>query len=269
MGPRTDEQNDRWIGGIGQIEEVKETVGKRRIDALVISIGVNDVGFTGSLKNLVMYDFGWGNDTANRKKEVERIRKKIDQLRVGYDELDRAIRQPDEKGRVLDVGQVYITEYPTALFDKIENGRIVPSAGCEIFSSYFDMDITPRDAEDLKSLAGELNEAIETAAETHSWVYVGGIADRFAGHGYCTGKKRFFVTAEESLAVQGDTEGTLHPNRKGHAIIASALTTALRAGLGSKVTRPGTPSHGAARRRLRKEMAPTTSHGTVVRDHRR
>lgn len=233
LGPRTKDGKkiDGWIGNIGQIAEVKRTVGKQKIDALIISIGVNDVGFSGSLRNLVSGDMGWGKDTSNREKEIREIDKKIAGLKDRYKELNDAIQEE------LNVSQVYITEYPTGIFDKMKNGRPVPSMGCEIFESIFDMDITPRDAEDLKEAAGRLNQAIRNAAETHSWIYVGGIADKFAGHGYCSGKDRLFIMAEESLVIQGDTEGTMHPNGRGHAIIADELGKALRSKLHRESTR--------------------------------
>jgi hypothetical protein len=229
LGPRTKngERIDGWIGNIGQIEEVKKTVGNRRIDALIISIGVNDVGFTGSLVNLMTGDIGWGKDTSNRKREIRIINEKIAGLKDRYKKLNDAIQG-------LNVSQVYITEYPTGIFDKMKNGQAVPSKGCGVFWSKFDMSITPADARDLKEAAGRLNQTIREAANSHSWIYVGGIADRFAGHGYCTGKDRFFIQAKESMITQGDTEGTMHPNRQGHAIIADELGNALRKGLGLK-----------------------------------
>jgi lysophospholipase L1-like esterase len=242
LGPRTKDGKkiDGWIGNIGQLEEVKRTVGKRRIDALIISIGVNDCGFSGNLKDLMVGDFGWGRDTQNREAVMRKIEARISQLPGRFGQLNDAINE-------LEVGQVYITEYPTGIFDKMKNGRPVPSEGCEIFSSNFDLDITKRDAEDLKEAARKLNHAIHEAAKAHSWVYVGGIADRFAGHGYCAGRDRLFRTAEESLVIQGDTEGTMHPNGLGHDIISDELSKALRKGLkthtvivtpGKKIERP-------------------------------
>lgn len=226
LGPRTKggKKIDGWIGNIGQLEELRMTVGNREIDALIISIGVNDAGFSGSLTNLVKEDFGWGNDKKNRAE----VLKKIDQDLAS---LDARFRKLHEAISSLNVRKVYITEYPTAIFDKIINGKVETSGGCGIFDSNFDMDISPQDAKDLKGAAEKLNQKIRDLARIHNWVYVGEIAKGFAGHGYCMGKDSFFISAEGSIVVQGDTEGTMHPNAKGHAVIAEKLSKQLRAGL--------------------------------------
>src|SRR4051812_23940288 len=46
LGPRRTggHSDDGWIGDIGQVQEVARTLGKRQIDALLIYIGVNDMG---------------------------------------------------------------------------------------------------------------------------------------------------------------------------------------------------------------------------------
>jgi lysophospholipase L1-like esterase len=226
FGPRTKggKKIDGWIGNIGQIEELRRTVGNKRIDALIVSIGVNDVGFTGSLENLVKKDFGWGNDTKNRKEVLRKIDEKIAGLDANFQKLAQALN-------AFDIGQVYISEYPTAIFDRITNGKVTVSGGCEIFASNFDMDISPQDAKDLRAAAGRLNQKIKDMAKKHRWVYVSGIADEFAGHGYCMDRESFFVTAELSLATQGDTEGTMHPNGRGHGVIARQVARELRKGL--------------------------------------
>ena len=226
FGPRTKEGKkiDGWIGNIGQLDELKRTVGERRIDALILSIGVNDVGFTGSLENLVKKDLGWGNDTENREAVMKKIDEKIAGLDTNFQRLASALAR-------LNIGQVYITEYPTAIFDKTINDRIVVSGGCEIFSSDFDMDITLRDAQDLREAAGKLNRKLNAMAKRHGWVYISGIADKFSGHGYCMGRDSYFVTAEVSLVTQGDTEGTMHPNGHGHGHISFEIARELRARL--------------------------------------
>lgn len=239
FGPRTvgGKKIDGWIGNIGQLEELRRTVGKQRIDALIISIGVNDAGFTGNLETMVKGDnafLGSGNDTKVRKKVMGNIKTKLAQLKENFSALHEALSE-------FNIAQVYITEYPTGIFDKMKNGRPVPSEGCEIFQSNFDMDITPRDAEDLKTAANWLNDTVRDAAKEHSWVYVGGIAEQFAGHGYCSGKNRLFRTASESLVLQGDTEGTMHPNIRGHQLIAQQISKEIRQRLKTHrvVVKPG------------------------------
>ena len=65
--------------------------------------------------------------------------------------------------------------------------------------------------------------------EPEAWFYVPGAADKFRKHGYCMEKDdRWFVTATESLATQGDTEGTIHPNRRGHMLTSDLVRKAGR-----------------------------------------
>ncbi len=53
------------------------------------------------------------------------------------------------------------------------------------------------------------------------------IAAGFAGHGYCADDP-FFWSGEQSLVIQGDVNGTAHPNQKGHGIYANQISVAVR-----------------------------------------
>jgi hypothetical protein len=226
LGPRKVDGRsiDAWIGDIGQVQEVARTVGTRQIDALVISIGVNDIGVASTLETLVSGDnplLGDGDDTANRRAVESRALQRLAALPSRFQELERALD-------ALNVRQVYLVEYPTALFDRSNR---TDGPGCGIFTSGFDMDLTRADAELVRFLAEQLNDVL--AAETEkpgrdNWFFVTGIADQFRGHGYCVDKGRFFIQAEESLALQGDTEGTIHPNPDGVRVIAAAIRKAVQ-----------------------------------------
>lgn len=229
-GPR---DNDGWIGGDGQIAEVARTIGNRRIDALLVSIGINDIGVTSSLTDLEAGDnklwssFASTDDADARAKVEQRDRDNIDRLPVSFDVLEAALE-------LLNVRDVYLTEYPEALFDN-RNGDAV--GGCELFSSDFDMDITATDARLLKSIAHDLNAKIKAEVDKRrakgmAWYYIDGIADGFAGHGYCVGKPepngRYFVQASESLALQGNVHGACHPNEFGAKIIAACVKASVQ-----------------------------------------
>lgn len=227
IGPRTKDGKpvDSWIDNIGQIDEVKEAVGKQRIDALIISIGGNDIGFASRLEDLVAGDnfsnylfFGTGDDTQNRERAKARVTEDLKLLESKFAELATALEE-------LNVDRVFLTEYPTGLFD---NQQKQPAEGCGIFKSNFDADITAADAQVIRDAAAALNRLLAKVAQTHGWVFVNGIAEEFAGHGYCTGRSTYFVSAEQSLAIQGDTDGVMHPNSSGHHVIAIQIGKALR-----------------------------------------
>jgi hypothetical protein len=225
LGPRTSggKPNDGWIGNIGQIKEIKRTVGDKAIDALIISIGGNDVGFAGSLKALIEGDLFWkkGDDSENRQQTLKKVKRKLDKLASSFQRLADAISE-------LNVRRVYLTEYPTALFDIERDGKVGVSSGCGIFGSSFDADIDLADARAIKKAAELLNDFLHTEATKYGWIYVGGIAEAFEGRGYCMGDRRLYVQVEESMVEQGDTEGTMHPNAKGHQIYSRQLRKALR-----------------------------------------
>jgi lysophospholipase L1-like esterase len=228
LGPRTVNGRaiDAWIDNIGQAEEVRRTVGQKQIDALLIQIGVNDVGVAGTLKQLIkgdnriLGDVG-GSDTANRKAVETAGTAAIAALPAKFQTLAAAIAE-------LNVRHVYLIEYPTGLFDGKDKK---PKGGCGVFSSEVDLDLTLRDAELVKKLATDLNTALQVQAAALTWRYVTGIAADFEGHGYCLGPDdRFFVQAEESMGLQGDTEGTIHPNPAGTAAIAERIRRAVKRG---------------------------------------
>jgi len=213
LGPRGPE--DAPFGNVGQIDELIRTVGRRRIDALIIYIGVNDVEVSGTLETLVSHDnplAGDGRDGDNRAAVRARGERNLAVLPDKF-------RQLAAKLNDLNVGTVYLVEYPTGLFDDA-NGN--PAGGCGIFSSSFDLDITRTDAQVIEELATRLNVVLIEQARAHGWMYVSSVDERFSGHGYCTAHS-YFIGAEESLGLQGDTEGTIHPNPSGAAAIAGRI----------------------------------------------
>ncbi len=62
------------------------------------------------------------------------------------------------------------------------------------------------------------------------WNFVGdtllGLEGPFTGYAYCD-KPTYFVSQEESVATQGNTFGTAHPNAAGHAAYAKMLLDAI------------------------------------------
>lgn len=176
------------------------TVGTRRIDALLIYIGTNDVEVASTLENLVTGDnpiLGTGNATQARLEAKQAAADRLADLQNRFDDLDTALS-------ALNIGQVYLTEYPSGLFDDT-NGNA--AAGCEVFSGPR-LNLSRRDAELVKYLAQRLNTAIAAAAQRHGWIFVGGIDAEFAGHGFCTpADHRYFIQTRESLLTQGILRG--------------------------------------------------------------
>ena len=220
---------DDWIGK-GQIAEARETIGDREIDALIISIGGNDIGFAGGLRDLVAKDFSWlanltsdGDDDKNREKVIQDARESIGKLE-DEDEGDFAkLKTEIDK---FNARHVFLVEYPTGLFDRVKNGDVTSEPGCGIFEG-LDQDIDREDAEAIATVGRELNEMLRRVANRHGWIMIDGIDGGFAGHGYCD-EDTFFVGAEASCRQQGDFDGTMHPNHKGHQVYKDRIVATLK-----------------------------------------
>lgn len=213
---------------VGQLAEVNQTVGDRPIDALVVSIGGNDVGFVPGFTALTLLP-------DHTKSAVDRyIREKIGELEEKFNDLAEKIDQ-------LDAEHVFITEYPTAHFDRRDDGTV--GGGCGVFNLDLVDKITPIEidtdqlipkiskieAEAIKRIGRSLNQAVEDAAERHDWTFVDGIAKGFRGHGYCRSRnERYFVTASESCNRQGNFYGIMHPNQSGHEVYGDQIAAALQ-----------------------------------------
>ena len=217
--------SDDWTE-LGQVEELKRTVGDRKIDALLISTGGNDIEFPKRLLDLLRKDLiivgaggGLGDDAQARREEMAEANKQLEQLPGKFDKLAKAISP-------LNVRQTYLMEYPCGHFDTInEAGEVVAASGCGIFDGP-DMDIDGKDAQVIKDSAKKLNKILQRTTQRYGWILVKGIAEAFAGHGRCS-PEPFFVSAEESCKTQGDFRGTMHPNQAGHQAYGKCIQEAI------------------------------------------
>lgn len=217
---------------VGQLEEVKQTVGDRPIDALIVSIGGNDVGFVPGLAALTLLP------EFTRFAVDQYIQTKIRELNKKFNDLAEKIKELE-----LNPKHVFITEYPTAHFDRKDDGTV--GGGCGTFNLDLADKITPieikpyslipkitkAEAKAIKRIGRSLNQAIEDAADpaNHDWTFVDGIAEGFRGHGYCRSRnKRYFVTVSESCIRQGDFYGTMHPNQFGQQVYGDQIAAALQ-----------------------------------------
>lgn len=155
-----------------QIDRALEEVGGR-IDILTISVGGNNVGGEG-FGNLIiscLESLKSGQRSSQDAELNARIAQSFDEMPGLFADLAAHIRQ-------CEIGAVFITEY----FDltRGSDGEFcadlsspVPGASIEEMQWAYETIMVP------------LNEAVQAAATTHGWHYVGGIADRFRNHGYC------------------------------------------------------------------------------------
>lgn len=195
-----------------QVEKVVDAVnGKRSIDALLISIGGNDVSFAKLVENAIKPGCSDDIDPNNL------VRAGLEKLPERFEKLNEMI-----KG-ISPLPKVFMTEYPDIVHD--ESGEF-----CDRRPTFDLMrGICTNEAESaFKDVITPLNEAVKAAADKWGWVYVGGIASAFRNHGYCAGDQRWALINRDSLHLQRDIYGTAHPNKGGHAWYATRLIEELQ-----------------------------------------
>lgn len=206
-----------------QVSVLERIARKRKIDAVLLSVGGNDVNFSGiatfcalvpdddCFAEALPREYG-GNGTRTVRKSVKRWLKR---LSTRYDYLGK--RLDNVRGKP----PVYAIEYFDPTHD--ESGRtckkIIASIGEE-------------EAEQARTRILEpLNARIRTAANDHDWSLVDGIAANFRNHGYCAGGQRWVKTLLSSIRDLGGWayrhRGTLHPNGPGQEVIGNLVAADL------------------------------------------
>ena len=204
-----------------QIDEVRRITAGRTIDALLMSIGVNDLHF-GPLITFCIFNSDCRNRTVrwdgtnnkfvndpNGTVMTQLIANFTADLTVHYAQLNQALQGLVEPNRV------YLIQYP----DSTRNGdgnSFCDSLAALPWIGQFARIRAADTAWLADGFAAGLNAAGAAAAQAYGWNYISGAADEFRTHGYCAGKKSWIVTTHDSRAHQGDLAGTLHPNRVGH-----------------------------------------------------
>lgn len=184
-----------------QVYALRDLVKDREIDALMVSIGVNDLGFASIIERCIAMD----NCQAHLSREVG---EKLETLPAKYHELADRMHgawwvPPAFPG--LDRKKVFINEYPDFTHD--DDGRFC--------SSLIAGTISTAETVWMASLGQRLNEKIRDAATRHGWTVVDKVADEYQRNGECA-DDHWFVRVEESKINQGNIYGAMHPNAKGH-----------------------------------------------------
>ena len=131
-----------------------------------------------------------------------------------YDDLEQALVQAGlVPNRPQPSDNVFITQYPDLL-------SMGPSTRCT--SIYFAPGIFndwvikgPEVSWLYDNLYLRLNKLIAYKAGQYGWHLIRPPVD-FTSHGYCT--KDWVITYDKSKEIQGDTNGTLHPNLRGQSL---------------------------------------------------
>jgi len=235
-----------------QVSELAEIESRVPVDAVVLSVGANDVSFSKVVLFCVRHNrcveqpFDPLHPLRRRSRGFPSLEHVVDdalrRLSTAYDQLAAAMP------RGMPSGRVHVVEYfdPTHDRNGVCRRKLLgpPLLGPGIKESEL------RWAHDR--LLDPLNAEIAAAARRIGWQHVTGIASDFRSHGYCTRDERWVATLWDSLRNEGGslrerTLGTLHPNVAGHEDIARRIYASLRAALYSKrEPRPPDEPHRAS-----------------------
>jgi lysophospholipase L1-like esterase len=213
------------------------------IDALMISVGANDVEFAKIVGFCLFHNPCQDSTSFGPAKKWAKIHHvpppklsayvtlRIDELGSEYRRVDERI--PDEIPR----SHVLIVEYfdPTRTLPT----RALPDGACPIFNYWIighpeNGLVSPAESRWAHDdLLIPLNLAIRSAARKNGWTLVSGVDQAFDGHGICAPKaERWIRTVKESLHLQRNKSGTLHPSEPGHQATAALIEPKLAGVLG-------------------------------------
>jgi hypothetical protein len=232
---------------------------RRSVDALVLSIGANDVGFGPLVRNLVAHD-----NAFNLPGFGLRVQRETALLSERFEALDHALRRhvaAKQDGQL----EVFISQYPDltqydgsddrcGIRDKII--RLEQRSFSSWWLDLVSLGVSENEIGDARAFMIEpLKRQVLFAAGQNGWTLVDGHLDAFKGHGYChrwTDGDRLPWTHNhgDSLARQGwlanaydqtarYSSGAMHPNILGQRCHARALDAALARKLLGQTTPEG------------------------------
>jgi len=156
-------------------------------------------------------------------------------LATAREQLERLARAI-AKDQLLARAEIYLMEYPDPT--GAESGAAAPAILNDLVPG---LQVNCRElALARERLLCPLTMMLREVANSQSWTYVDGIFASFRSHGY-SATDSWFVEAKESEELQGPrltplgylrgeiTPGMLHPNRRGHQVIADRLYRRLAA----------------------------------------
>ncbi|MGA7670945.1 MAG: Calx-beta domain-containing protein, partial [Nitrolancea sp.] len=204
-----------------QLEALQAFAGGREIDAVLVSIGANDVHFSDVVQGCLLQ----AHCDAERPGTARfRFERDLTRLPSAYDQLATALNLLP-----LEPQRIYITQYYDPMHD--DSGQICAD------SVLGDIPVLPRLGFSITAdeatwasttMLPSLNAEVAASATNHGWNFVGGILPQFITHGYCA-TDHWVVHFRESFAQQGDQNGTIHPNASGHQVYGNAIAGALTA----------------------------------------
>lgn len=208
-----------------QVQQVRAAIGGRTPDALIITVGADDINFSDILTECLQPDAACAYPDGQRK-ILKKFNKALSKLNGAYDRLAACVSPSNFKcnGPSLNVppDRVWLTEYFNPSLD--DSGNL-----CDYSILGGLSELTP----DVFSWAtanilDPLENAIHAAAQREGWHVLSTYNDfgslGYFGHGICA-NVNWMNTWEEDFTAQGDEFGFFHPNHQGQADYAYAMNT--------------------------------------------
>ncbi len=203
-----------------QLSQLDQLTGKRGVDALLLSIGVNDIDFSPLVQFCIAEDSCMDKPypaTSSAETLSAAVARKLAALPKRYALVNERLARIGVAAR-----RVYITEYPDSTHDSTGSQFCNP-----LLRVYGQGTFDQAEARwAFLHVLTPLNRAVDAAAARYHWRVISGVAQDFAVHGYCSSQP-WIVGLTESLANEGSPYGTLHANSAGHQAVAQTLATLL------------------------------------------
>jgi lysophospholipase L1-like esterase len=218
-----------------QVPAMGRLAGKREIDAVIISIGVNDLKFGSMVEHCILYPtcYNRGYPKLTSPDTLDEVMKEyFRQLPGRYDQLAAALTRvgvPPER--------VFLTQYFDSTRDENEkfcdplieiDPRLLSAAAALTPTGFLSTLVTlyatatpPVFTQDEARWAHDwvlqrLNRQVASVAKKHGWGLISGAPGLFRKHGYCSNDP-WIVGLFESFERQHDHNGTLHATPFGNA----------------------------------------------------
>lgn len=122
--------------------------------------------------------------------------------------------------------RVFLSEYVDAT--RKENGVYCPTQDLgRLLDDYRLPGLTKEESVWLDvHVEQKLNSVVHHNANRFGWTSVDGIYEGFKGHGMCSNDPFMRGLLPETLLVQGDKNGAVHPNRRGHEVYRNRILEA-------------------------------------------
>lgn len=232
-----------------QVFQMQRLAGRREIDAVIVSIGVNDLEFGAMVEHCILFpscfDRGYPKLTSSDTLD-ESMQEKFRRLPGLYDQLAGAFKRAG-----VPAPRVYLTQYFDSTRDANGNfcnplirveasslatvAAVVPHPFVRrllLAASNVVLDFDQAEARWAHDkVLARLNRQVRSAASKHGWGLISGADAAFRNHGYCSGDGSWIVGLFESFERQHDHNGTLHANPLGHSQQAKLAIPVLRKGL--------------------------------------